>query len=47
VIRSLNGEPMNTLDKLRAALKALPSGAPIVLQVQRDGKLQFVTFTLE
>ncbi len=47
VIRSLNGEPMNTLDKLRAALKALPPGAPIVLQIQRDGKLQFVTFTLE
>jgi serine protease Do len=47
VIRSLNGEPMNTLDKLRAALKALPAGAPIVLQIQRDGRLQFVTFTLE
>jgi len=47
VIRSLNGEPMNTLDKLRAALQALPPGAPIVLQIQRDGKLQFVTFTLE
>jgi len=47
VIRSLNGEPMNTLDRLRAALKAAPSGAPIVLQIQREGKLQFITFTLE
>jgi serine protease Do len=47
VIRSLNGEPMTTLDRLRAALKAAPSGAPIVLQIQREGKLQFVTFTLE
>jgi serine protease Do len=47
VIRTFNGEPMNTLDRLRAALKATPAGAPIVLQIQRDGKLQFVTFTLE
>ena len=47
VIRSLNSEPMNTLDKLRGAVKAVPPGAPIVLQIQRDGKLQFVVFTLE
>ena len=47
VIRSLNGEPMTTLDRLRAALKAAPSGAPVVLQIQREGKLQFITFTLE
>ena len=47
VIRSLNGEPMTTLDRLRAALKAIPPGAPIVLQIQRDGKLQFLAFTLE
>ena len=47
VIRSFNGQPMTTLDRLRAALKTLPPGAPIVLQIQRDGKLQFVTFSLE
>jgi serine protease Do len=47
VIRSFNGEPMTTLDRLRAALKALPPNAPIVLQIQREGKLQFVTFSLE
>ena len=47
VIRSLNGEPMNSLERLRATLKALPPGAPVVLQIQRDGKLQFVTFSLE
>ncbi len=46
VIRSFNGQPMTTLDRLRAALKALPGGQPIVLQIQRDGKLQFVTFSL-
>jgi len=47
VIRSLNGEPMNSLERLRATLKALPPSAPVVLQIQRDGKLQFVTFSLE
>ena len=47
IIRSLNGEPMNTLDRLRTALNALPPGASIVLQIQREGKLQFVTFSLE
>jgi serine protease Do len=47
VIRTLNGQPMTTLDRLRAALKALPPDSPIVLQIQRDAKLQFVTFSLE
>jgi serine protease Do len=47
VIRSLNSESMDTLDKLRDTLKSLAPGAPIVLQIQRDGKLEFVAFTLE
>jgi hypothetical protein len=47
VIRTFNGEPMTTLDRLRAALTALPPNAPIVLQIQREGKLQFVTFSLQ
>jgi S1-C subfamily serine protease len=47
VIRTLNGEPMTTLDRLRKTLKALPSGAAVVLQVQRDQKLMYVAFTLD
>jgi len=47
VIRTLNGQPMTTLDHLREALKALPPGAPVALQIQRDQKLQFLAFTLE
>jgi len=47
VIRTLNGERMTSLDVLRAALKALPPGAPVVLQIQRDQRLMFLTFTLE
>jgi len=47
VIRTLNGQPMTTLDRLRAALQALKPGAPVVLQIQRDERLLFVAFTLE
>jgi serine protease Do len=47
VIRTLNGQPMTTLDRLRSALKALPPGAPVVLQIQRDQKLLFLSFTLD
>jgi serine protease Do len=42
VIRTLNGEPMTTLDRLRTTLKALPAGAPLVLQIQRDGQLMYI-----
>jgi S1-C subfamily serine protease len=47
VIRTLNGQPMTTLDRLRSALKALPNGAPVALQIQRDQKLMYVAFTFE
>lgn len=47
VIRTLNGQPMTTLDRLRSALKALPPGAPVALQIQRDQKLLFLSFTLD
>jgi S1-C subfamily serine protease len=47
VIRTLNGQPMTTLDRLRGALKSLPPGAPVVLQIQRDQKLLFISFTLD
>src|SRR5580704_4208377 len=47
VIRTLNTQPMTTLDRLRSALKASPPGVPFVLQIQRDGKLIYVPITLE
>ena len=47
VIRTLNGQPMTTLERLRAALKSLAPGAPVVLQIQRDQRLMFVAFTLD
>jgi serine protease Do len=47
VIRTLNGEPMTTLDRLRNALKALPPGASVAMQIQRDDRLVYVAFTTE
>jgi serine protease Do len=47
VIRTLNGEPMTTLDRLRATLKALQPGAPVVLQIQREERLLYIAFSLE
>jgi serine protease Do len=47
VIRTLNGQPMTTLERLRSALKAIPAGAPVALQIQRDERLMFIAFTLE
>jgi serine protease Do len=47
VIRTLNGEPMTTLDRLRTVLADLKPGAPVVLQIQRDDRLLYVSFTLE
>ena len=47
VIRSLNGQPMTTLERLRSALTALQPGAPVVLQIQREQRLMFVAFTLD
>src|ERR1700722_4284727 len=47
VIRTLNGEPMTTLDRLRGALKALPAGASVALQIQRGERLMYVAFTMD
>jgi serine protease Do len=47
VIRTLNSQPMTTLDRLRQALADLKPGSPVVLQIQRDERLLYVSFTLE
>jgi serine protease Do len=47
VILSVNNSPTLTLDGLRASLAQVASGDPVVLQVERDGKLTYVTFPLD
>jgi serine protease Do len=47
VIRSLNRQQVTTLDGLKSAVRSLKPGAPVTLQIQRDGRLMYVSFTLE
>jgi serine protease Do len=47
VIRSLNNTKMYSLNQLRTALSELKPGAPVTLQVQREGRLMYVAFTFE
>ncbi len=42
VIYSVNGKPVDSLDSLRTALEAVPHGAPLVLQIERDHALLYV-----
>jgi serine protease Do len=47
VIRSVNNAQVTTLESLRDAVRALKPAAPVTLQIQREGRLMFVAFTLE
>ena len=47
VIRTLNNTKMFTLNQLRGALGELKPGAPVTLQIQREGRLMYVSFTYE
>jgi serine protease Do len=47
VIRTLNRRQMTTLQGLRDALRSVTPGSPVTLQIQREGRLMFVSFTLE
>ena len=47
VVRSVNNKPVTTLQGLRDLVKGLAPGTPVVLQVQREGRLTYVSFTVE
>jgi len=47
VILSLNDLPTMTLEGLRTALRRLAPTDPVVLQIERDGKLMYLTFSLQ
>jgi len=47
VIRSLNNKQISVLQDLRDAVRALKPGSPVTLQIQREGRLMFVSFTLD
>jgi serine protease Do len=47
IIHAINNTPMKSVEQLRSALHQLKSGDPVVLQIERQGKLQFVAFDME
>jgi serine protease Do len=47
VIRSINNRDIQSLQALRDAVRALAPGTPVTLQIQRDGRLMYVSFTVD
>lgn len=47
VIHAINNRPLDTVENLRSALSQLKSGDSVALQVERQGKLQFIAFELD
>jgi serine protease Do len=47
VIFAVNGTPVNGLIALRTLVGRLPTNAPCVLQIQRQGQLMFLAFEIE
>ena len=47
VVRSVNNQPTRTLQSARDLMRAMKPGTPVTLQVQREGRLMYVTFTID
>jgi serine protease Do len=47
IIHSFNGITIITLDALNEAIQKLNPGDPVVLQIERDGHLQYLAFEME
>jgi serine protease Do len=47
VIYSVNREPIASIDALRTAIDAIKPGDPLIIQIEREGKLTFMSLELE
>ncbi len=47
VIHELNGVTIISLETLSAGIKQIKPGDPVVLQIERDGQLQYLAFEME
>jgi serine protease Do len=47
IIHAINNRPVDTVENLRSALSTVKPGDAVALQVERQGKLQFVSFEME
>jgi serine protease Do len=47
IIRTIDRTPLQTVSQLQAIVRALNPGDPVVLQVERNGKLQYLAFEMD
>jgi serine protease Do len=47
IIHALNNTSVKSVEQLRSALHRLKPGDPVVLQIERQGKLRYVAFDME
>jgi serine protease Do len=47
IIRSVNNRRVGTLNSLRESIRSLTPGTPVTMQIQREGRLMYVSFTFE
>jgi serine protease Do len=47
VIHAVNHTPVHSLDELRKAVAGMKDGDPVVVQIERQGLLSFVTFEID
>jgi len=47
VIHSVNGQPVKDVAELREKLRAMKAGAPVILQIERDGALSYLVLESE
>jgi serine protease Do len=47
VIHSVNKTPVDSMNALRTALDGIKANGPVVLQVERDGQLQWLAFEMD
>jgi S1-C subfamily serine protease len=47
IIHSLNSKAIDSVETLRDLVRDLKPGAAVVLQIERDGGLQYLAFEME
>jgi S1-C subfamily serine protease len=47
LIRSVNGRPVSTVEELRSEIEKYKSGESVVLQIERNGRLMYVSFEMD
>jgi S1-C subfamily serine protease len=47
IIDAVNAFPVPFVDTLRSALERMKPGDPVVLQIERDGRFEYLAFELE